>query len=71
MSEHTEPTEVVADEAGTDVVENAPDSDPARTGNEAVDAVLHSLDGLDRAPISEHVEVYETAHEQLRGALDA
>ena len=46
-------------------------SDPGRTGNEAVDGVLDALDGLDRAPISEHVEVYEKAHEQLRGALDA
>jgi hypothetical protein len=71
MSEHTEPTEVVADESGSDVGENAPNSDPGRTGNEAVDEVLDALDGLDRAPISEHVAVYEKAHEQLRGALDA
>jgi hypothetical protein len=72
MSEHTEPTDVVVvDESGLDTGENAPHSDPVRTGHEAVDGVLDALDGLDRTPISEHVTVYEKAHEQLRGALDA
>ena len=71
MSEHTEPSEVVADESGSDVGDNAPNSDLGRTGNETVDGVLDALDGLDRTAINEHVAVYEKAHEQLRGALDA
>ena len=71
MSEHNEPTDVVADGSGSDVGENGPTPDPQRTGNEAVDWVLDALDGLDRAAINEHVAAYEKAHEQLRGALDA
>lgn len=39
------------------------------TGNATVDSVLESLDRLDGAPVSEHVAVYESAHEQLRSAL--
>jgi hypothetical protein len=42
-----------------------------RTGNERVDAVLDSLTGLDDLPVEEHVAVFEKAHEELRGALDA
>jgi len=45
--------------------------EPTRTGNEAVDRVLASLDGLDDAPVEEHVAVFERAHEQLRAALDS
>ncbi len=41
-----------------------------RTGNATVDAVLGSLEGLEDRPVSEHVEVFEHAHEQLRRALD-
>ncbi len=41
----------------------------AATGNRAVDDVLASLDQLDDAPVSEHVAVFESAHEQLRAAL--
>ncbi|HET6654155.1 MAG TPA: hypothetical protein VFH10_16075 [Nocardioides sp.] len=40
-----------------------------RTGNEAVDRVLDSLDALADTPIAEHVAVFEAAHDQLRGAL--
>lgn len=40
-----------------------------RTGNEAVDAVLDSLDVLDGTPVSEHVRVFEAAHDRLRGTL--
>ena len=42
-----------------------------RTGVEEVDGVLRMLEGLDEQPVEEHVEVFENAHEQLRGALDA
>lgn len=40
-----------------------------RTGNPAVDAVLDSLDSLEDAPVSEHVPVFEAAHERLRATL--
>lgn len=43
----------------------------AQTGNAAVDGVLASLAGLAEIPVAEHVAVFESAHEQLRGALDA
>lgn len=49
----------------------APEPEAVRTGIDEVDAVLASLDGLDERPLAEHVEVFGTAHEQLRGALDA
>ena len=39
------------------------------TGNAAVDEVLASLEQLDGAPVSEHVPVFEAAHERLRAAL--
>jgi hypothetical protein len=45
--------------------------EPLRTGNEAVDRVLESLDALDDVPVDEHVAVFERAHEQLRAALDS
>jgi len=43
---------------------------PAPSGNPVVDAVLASLGGLEERPVVEHVAVFETAHEQLRAALD-
>ncbi len=46
------------------------DAEPVRTGDPRVDEVLTSLDGLDERPVSEHAEVFERAHEQLRAALD-
>lgn len=42
---------------------------PEPTGHPAVDAVLTSLGQLDETPVSEHVAIFEHAHEQLRGAL--
>lgn len=39
------------------------------TGNPVVDSVLDSLRELDEVPVSEHVAVFEAAHERLRGAL--
>ena len=46
------------------------DTEQVRTGDERVDAVLASLDGLDDRPVSEHGAVFEQAHEQLRAALE-
>jgi hypothetical protein len=40
-----------------------------RTGNPVVDSVLDSLRELDDVPASEHVAVFEAAHDRLRGAL--
>ena len=48
---------------------HAPDHEP--TGVESVDRVLAEVAALAAAPVGEHVEVYERAHEQLRRALDA
>lgn len=50
-----------------DELETAPDE---ATGNHAVDRVLHSLEGLQDRPVDEHVAVFESAHDQLRKALD-
>jgi hypothetical protein len=47
------------------------DDVPQPTGSAGVDAVLESLAALDDTPVSEHVPVFESAHEQLRRALDA
>jgi hypothetical protein len=60
-----------ADGFGSATGESAPTGEPGRTGNDAVDRVLDSLEALDDAPVDEHVAVYEKAHQQLRGALDA
>jgi hypothetical protein len=43
--------------------------EPETTGDEAVDAVVASLRGLDDLPVSEHVAVFERAHESLRQVL--
>jgi hypothetical protein len=45
------------------------DAEPETTGDEAVDAVVTSLRGLDELPVSEHVAVFERAHESLRQVL--
>ena len=68
--------EAPVDEAPTDepVLHDGPSLDPdgqVRTGNLTVDAVLASMEGLEDRPVSEHVAVFEHAHEQLRGALDS
>lgn len=39
------------------------------TGNATVDEVIESLEQLEGAPVSDHVAVFEAAHEKLRGAL--
>jgi len=41
------------------------------TGVPAVDEVLQRVSQVAERPVSEHVEVFERAHEQLRRALDA
>ena len=39
------------------------------TGHRCVDEVLASLDPLTTMPVSEHVAVFEAAHDRLRSAL--
>ena len=47
----------------------APAGEVEHTGNPVVDSVLDSLRELDALPVSEHVAVFEAAHERLRGTL--
>jgi hypothetical protein len=47
----------------------SPPVEPERTGIDSVDQVLDSLAGLDQAPLSEHVAVFESAHDRLRASL--
>lgn len=56
------------------VAAHEPGPDEAReqlteTGHAGVDAVVASLDGLDEAPVADHVAVFEQAHESLRRSL--
>ncbi|WP_244927887.1 hypothetical protein [Nocardioides sp. W7] len=46
-------------------------SEPVRTGVARVDAVIEAVEQLEERPIEEHVGVFETAHEELRRALEA
>ena len=41
-----------------------------RTGEDRVDAVIASIEGLVDRPVDEHVAVFEQAHDELRRALD-
>ena len=41
-----------------------------RTGSGAVDEVIRAVEELDDRPLEEHVGVFESAHVQLRRALD-
>lgn len=43
--------------------------DVEHTGHPVVDRVLDSLGGLADLPVTDHVAVFESAHDQLRGAL--
>lgn len=57
-----------------DQFDRAPEVEPtdqvvAPTGHDDVDRVVASLDGLDERPVSEHVAVFESAHDTLRNAL--
>ena len=63
-------------EAGADDQHDVPDlsavasaAEIEHTGNPVVDSVLDSLRELDRVPVSEHVALFEAAHDRLRGAL--
>lgn len=42
-----------------------------RTGVPAVDEVISAVDALAEEQLERHVEVFGTAHDQLRRALDA
>jgi hypothetical protein len=58
----------------TDVTDRTSESDlrrPTTTGVPHVDEVIADVDRLDEAPLEEHLEVFERAHESLRAALDA
>jgi hypothetical protein len=46
-----------------------PENRAGQAGHPAVDEVLAGLDDLDSRPVSEHVAVFESAHDRLRGAL--
>jgi hypothetical protein len=56
-------------EGGPDLSATAPAVPVERTGNPVVDSVLDSLRELEQMPVSEHVAVFEAAHDRLRGAL--
>jgi hypothetical protein len=59
-----------ADDGRTpDLSAAAPADSLERTGNPVVDSVLDSLRHLDDVPVSEHVAVFEAAHDRLRAAL--
>ena len=47
------------------------DVEPVRTGVVRVDLVLEAVEHLAERPLEDHVGVFETAHEELRRALDA
>ncbi len=49
--------------------EQSETSAPEPTGDSRVDDVVGSLDRLDDLPVGEHVAVFESAHDALRGAL--
>jgi hypothetical protein len=52
------------------MTEDSEHADPVRTGVIHVDEVIAAVEELEQRPIEEHVGVFETAHEQLRRALD-
>jgi hypothetical protein len=41
-----------------------------RTGVDGVDDVIRAVEELEERPLEEHVGVFETAHAELRRALD-
>lgn len=52
-----------SDEASSEI-------EQVRTGVLAVDQVISAVEGLEERPLEEHVGVFETAHAELRRALD-
>ena len=57
--------------SGPAPAQTRPPIDYEPTGVESVDRVLAEVATIADRPVSEHVEVFERAHEQLRRALDA
>ena len=58
-----------AGRAASEVSDPSSPVEPETTGDESVDGVVASLRGLDDLPVSEHVAVFERAHESLRQVL--
>ena len=52
------------------VVASSSNPAPVPTGSASIDTVLDLVAGLDARPLEEHAAVFETAHQQLRQALD-
>lgn len=50
--------------------EESPGGDSAQVVPPAVSAVLAALEAVDQAPVADHVAVFETAHAELRAALE-
>ena len=48
----------------------AQEREPVRTGVHDVDEVITAVEELEERPLEEHVGVFETAHAELRRALD-
>lgn len=44
-------------------------TEPARPGEDVIEGVLTTIADLDGRPVSEHVTVFEEAHDRLRDAL--
>ncbi|MFC7493941.1 MULTISPECIES: hypothetical protein [unclassified Nocardioides] len=47
-----------------------PEPERVRTGVEHVEEVITAVEALEERPLEEHVGVFETAHAELRRALD-
>ena len=58
-----------ADEQGDGELPPGP-PERVRTGSDRVDEVIRAVEELDDRPLEEHVGVFESAHVQLRRALD-
>ncbi|MCY7395868.1 MAG: hypothetical protein LH468_06865 [Nocardioides sp.] len=69
MTQHPDPTSGQVTDEVTDEVTSG-HTGLAPTGNDAVDAVLDAVADLDGRPLEEHAQVFETAQERLRHALD-
>ncbi len=69
----TAPTarERVDEQAHEPVATAGPAPEIESTGVGSVDQVLVDVAAVADAPVAEHVQVFERAHEQLRRALDA
>ena len=65
----SEMSDWVAGRAASEASDQSRPVEPETTGDESVDEVVASLRGLDDLPVSEHVAVFERAHESLRQVL--